>query len=437
MTQKANVFGMADSPKVAPVTKPVRSLLVVPFGATNPRSGGGQRTAILFEALRSAGPTTVAYITGRREESVSEFFPGAARVETIVCSRYSPPKGGFLGRVMRLAEVVIAPWRQFKPEKGLSDGLDRLRREGDIDLVAFRYCRGFLNGHGSIHRNCHIFVDVDDRDDHRLLSNVAQRIGTTAARLFYAPYLRMTVLPKLKRNLAKADIVFFSKSSDVLDVAPAQSEVWPNVPHISTSPDFAALPSAARNILFVASIDHKPNQYGILWFMTNCWPEIAKNNPDVRLRLVGIGDWKPIKLKFSNAKQIDFLGYVDNIEAEYEAARIVICPIFSGAGSQIKVIEALSFARPVVCSNFSANGFGANIRRRLIVATNRPQFLSGCQYFLDNPAVADAVGASLRLAQETAHTKSAVVKQLRQSILTACQSIKWANPPKLGSERNL
>ena len=67
-------------------------------------------------------------------------------------------------------------------------------------------------------------------------------------------------------------------------------------------------------------------------------------------------------------------GPVDDLAKEYEAASVVIAPIFSGGGTQVKVLEGLAYGKGLVVSEFALAGFQPRIAAgtHVEVAT-RPQ----------------------------------------------------------------
>jgi glycosyltransferase involved in cell wall biosynthesis len=53
---------------------------------------------------------------------------------------------------------------------------------------------------------------------------------------------------------------------------------------------------------------------------------------------------------------VEFRGFVDDLSALYAETRIVCCPIVIGSGTRIKLVEAASYARPIVATRIGAEG---------------------------------------------------------------------------------
>ncbi|WP_228452123.1 glycosyltransferase [Chryseobacterium sp. c4a] len=101
------------------------------------------------------------------------------------------------------------------------------------------------------------------------------------------------------------------------------------------------------DILYVAS-DNPHNIKGIHWFLKEVLPLL--NN--VKIHIIGkIG--KAIAEDYPNVIKY---GMVDDLQEFYNHAKIAICPMLSGTGVKIKVLEALSYGLPVVTNRRGVDG---------------------------------------------------------------------------------
>lgn len=101
------------------------------------------------------------------------------------------------------------------------------------------------------------------------------------------------------------------------------------------------------DILYVAS-DNPHNIKGIQWFLKEVLP-LLKN---VKIHIIGkIG--KAIAEDYPNVIKY---GMVDDLQEFYNHAKIAICPMLSGTGVKIKVLEALSYGLPVVTNRRGVDG---------------------------------------------------------------------------------
>ncbi len=103
----------------------------------------------------------------------------------------------------------------------------------------------------------------------------------------------------------------------------------------------------ANGILFVGSLDWKPNQEGLDWFINNIRPLLG----DIPVTIAGKGIY--IGLKDDGLRIVSNFTHIEEL---YEQHRLLIVPLKSGSGIRIKIIEALSLGIPVVSTSVGAEG---------------------------------------------------------------------------------
>jgi len=97
------------------------------------------------------------------------------------------------------------------------------------------------------------------------------------------------------------------------------------------------------------------NIAGCEWFIDNVLGRVVERFPQLRFRVcgrVGLG----IAERCRAVDGVDIAGLVDDLEAEYAAADVVVNPVLGGTGVAIKAIEALARGKPLVCTTPGARG---------------------------------------------------------------------------------
>lgn len=124
-----------------------------------------------------------------------------------------------------------------------------------------------------------------------------------------------------------------------------------------------------HDILYIASANPH-NRVGMTWFFNKVYPMLSNS---YRILVVGeiSGHVKP-------GANVDLIEHVDDLDSIYRTARISICPLLGGTGLKIKVVESLSYGKPVVCTRHGVIGFQSKIN-------------NGCSVADDPAAFADAV----------------------------------------------
>ena len=110
-----------------------------------------------------------------------------------------------------------------------------------------------------------------------------------------------------------------------------------------------------RTILFLGSFRHAPNVVALEWFTRHVLPAVLEKAPDARLLVAG-SDPPPRHAFPDPANAIDLLGFVDDIQPLFSSCAVFICPIRSGSGVRVKLLEAFASGIPVVSTRIGAEG---------------------------------------------------------------------------------
>jgi len=126
------------------------------------------------------------------------------------------------------------------------------------------------------------------------------------------------------------------------------------------------------SLLFVGALDFEPNREAMAWFLDEVWPWVRSVRPGIRLRVVGrgveeLGSW-------ADVPGVDVLGPVPDLSEELGRADVSIVPIRVGAGTRLKVIEALANHIPVVTTTVGCEGIDVVDGRSALIADGPTAF---------------------------------------------------------------
>ncbi|MGH9678826.1 MAG: glycosyltransferase, partial [Candidatus Acidiferrales bacterium] len=134
----------------------------------------------------------------------------------------------------------------------------------------------------------------------------------------------------------------------------------------------ASRPSGSKpTILFVGSMDYHANIDAVLWFSRNVWPEIARNDADLKFTIVGRNPGPEVRALTSD--RIHVTGTVDDIRPFYASAVASIVPIRSGSGTRLKILKAMAAGVPVISTRLGAEGIEAEDGVHLLLADTGPE----------------------------------------------------------------
>ncbi|MFD1597919.1 glycosyltransferase family 4 protein [Halobellus rarus] len=161
-----------------------------------------------------------------------------------------------------------------------------------------------------------------------------------------------------RRGIAHADAVVFQSQDDAdrFEDAPAESTfVVPNgcdFESIRAGGDSEALRRAwdidpeAFVCVFLGSYDYSPNRRAA----EAITDEIAPALPDVEFVLIGRNP------PTTDGENVHAPGYVDDLAGALEMADVALCPLFSGSGTKLKLLDYFAAGLPVVTTPVGVEG---------------------------------------------------------------------------------
>ena len=127
-----------------------------------------------------------------------------------------------------------------------------------------------------------------------------------------------------------------------------------------------------KDILFIGGFEHPPNTDAMLWFLDAIFPIVQKENPDIRLII--IGGHVPEELKNKANDSIIITGFVGDIKPLFDKIRLSIAPLRYGAGVKGKINSSMSFGVPVVATNIAAEGMKLVHEKDVLIADEPEEF---------------------------------------------------------------
>lgn len=318
-------------PDAMPAPGVRRLLLVTPVPPANVSSGAGQRTALMLEALEGCGTVDVLHLMPGKTIDVRNPDNGSRL-----------PGGGVLVEAFAPEKAIVG---RYRPQARLTRAVETaLGRElGDYDTVVGRYAWGVCQL--EIPAGVRVVADLDDFR-YRYSAQASWNPATCKERVrkWLAHVLQ-------RRQLARFDSVFFVSPLDRDEQSGTKSVLLPNIP-FAIPEDLPVGKSPSKEILFVGSLWYRPNAEGVDWFLRHAWPRVRAEVPEATLTLVGAAP-SATRAAWAAHSGVQAPGFVDDLAKAYADAALVIAPIHSGGGTNIKVLEAIAHAKPCLISGFT------------------------------------------------------------------------------------
>jgi GT2 family glycosyltransferase len=174
---------------------------------------------------------------------------------------------------------------------------------------------------------------------------------------------------------------------------------------------FPGGPRRPRTMLFLGSFRHMPNQVALDWFTREVLPLILEKVPEARLLVAG-SDPPPRHAFPDPLNAIDLLGFVEDIQPLFSSCALFVCPIRSGSGVRVKLLEAFASGIPVVSTYLGAEGLARHDGEFCALADNAPDFAAKAVRLLQDEAGAGSMAERARREVEEKWDAAAITRGL-------------------------
>lgn len=368
-------------------------ILVVARSLPRPMWGAGTRNYHLLRALAQHHDVSLLALVDDHEREVSaatHLAPHATRIRQVAM-----PQGGS----KRLDQVrALAMGRSYYLSTHTSavaqNALDEELTRHDYDVVFFE---GLLVAGFEVPSQVRIVLD-EHNIEHELIRRSYQSGSGVARRGFnWLEYRRVRPLELAWCQRADLVLVTSEREQSVMrGLLPEKNvQVVPNGVDIEAFAPDEAVAEAPSRIIFTASFDYYPNVQGALHFAEHIWPRIQRELPEATWHLVGRNPPAEI-VRLGTLSGVTVTGSVPEIRPHLASAQVAIVPLLTGAGTRLKILEALAMRRAVVSTTLGCEGIDCIPNKHLLVADEPEAFAAAVVDLLKAPARRESLGAAGR-----------------------------------------
>jgi glycosyltransferase involved in cell wall biosynthesis len=164
-------------------------------------------------------------------------------------------------------------------------------------------------------------------------------------------------------------------------------------------------------MLFVGGFRHEPNRAAVDWFVHEVLPLILARQP--RARLVIAGADPPAAHTYADyAANLEMQGYVEDVREPLARYAVFVCPVLSGSGVRVKLLEAFAAGIPVVSTTIGAEGLARHDGELCALGDTAAAFAERVLALFDDPAGAAAMAARARAEVENNWDMAAITARL-------------------------
>lgn len=308
------------------------------------------------------------------------------------------------------SDVHIVPWREFDPNSAralsgffsfkprsiidtfsaeMADKITQLLHERKYDLVIASQLS--MAAYRPYYKNVPaLFEEVEiglSYGESHLSLDLKKRIRSAFTwfklRLYLSRLLgsfqACTVVSEQERRLLSRN---FPDSKNTIEVIPNCVQVR----------EYDNLQTALKpnQLIFSGSFQYHANYEAMLWFVSEVYPQILEQVPDVNLVITG----DHADLPLPPMPGVTLVGYVDDIKTIIGSSWISVAPLLSGGGTRLKILEAMAVGTPVVSTSKGAEGLGSISGEHLLVADSPNAFANQVTSLLKNKTLREQLSVN-------------------------------------------
>ena len=327
--------------------------------------GGNQRTNLIYRALSRHGPVDLLLVQDPSWLPAAHLTELRNRFGMVACVAPTPrgQRGGwrFLrawrpALVDRLAHHLGSRKTDFLTDPRIGSELQRLESAQKYDFVAGLGMAAFFKAGYSTARP-HL-IDLIDLDLDYYRSRLDNPDRSSLERFFLRRHLKQleTLFPKL---LSRSQLIWVANPNDRRFPWLAHAKVLPNIPFVALGQNqLEPLPPAEKPIVFfVGSFYHPPNIEGMRRFLPRVWTRVKQACTDAELHIFGVGIEGALRQEFLSHEGVRLIDPGSSLASAYRACAFAVAPIYSGAGTCFKVVEALARGRTLVLTPYAMRSY--------------------------------------------------------------------------------
>jgi len=213
---------------------------------------------------------------------------------------------------------------------------------------------------------------------------------------------RSKYLKNLSRRIKRFEESYLNKYDVLIPITDRDGQILDSLGNVKprhtsqTGIDFASLVPTARKLEFpslfhIGALDWAPNQEGLIWFFTHCWPKIHTDYPDLKFYLAGRNapDWF---VKVAKRDGVEYLGEINDAYDFINSKAIMVVPLFSGSGMRIKIIEGMSLGKPIVTTDIGTEGISTENGNNILIANTTDEFIEAISRLINDRELSDRIG---------------------------------------------
>jgi glycosyltransferase involved in cell wall biosynthesis len=130
---------------------------------------------------------------------------------------------------------------------------------------------------------------------------------------------------------------------------------------------------AEDSLIFTGALTYEPNRDAMTYFIREILPVVRNARPAATLKITGAVGNQSLAASLGDGG-VEFTGYLEDIRPALAGSAVAVVPLRKGAGTRLKILEAMALGTPVVSTTKGAEGLEVERGIHLLLADGPSEF---------------------------------------------------------------
>jgi len=290
------------------------------------------------------------------------------------------------------------------------------------DLVLVHQLAGMLPLLRSRRRPVRMFFDLDNIE-HRLHVQAVLKLPFRLGKLGYLSHLPALAAAE-RAGAARSRLTFVCSEVDRSRLARLGFRRVVVVPNAVRAPPKPPPLPKEPTVLFMGMCRYDPNIEAAERLVRRIFPRVRALIPDAQLLIAGQGSLD-LPSRQCNPEGVRYLGFVDDLLELYASSRVICCPMMSGSGTRLKLIEAAGYARPIVSTRIGSEGLDFRDESEILLREDDDDIAEACAQLLRDDARCRSLGTAARERVREKYDETAIRRTIVRLMSGAERNSLW------------
>ena len=183
-----------------------------------------------------------------------------------------------------------------------------------------------------------------------------------------------------------------------------------------------------RTVLFLGNHRYGPNAEAAERLISRIWPLVLQQDENARLIIAGDCPERIPSYRL-RPLNVEFTGLVSDLDGLYQRSRIICCPIITGGGTRLKLIEAAAYAKPMITTPIGAEGLLFENDREILIRDSDAQIAAACSRLLSHDSECLELGSHAYRKAASIYSVDIVKQRIKSELLATLKDYAYKDVP--------